>query len=180
MPTEKQLKYWESKKGKSSWNKGKKLSATHVKNLISSHKSKPSSFLGRKHTKKSKMKNRLAHLGEKSSLWKGGTSKLTALIRGSFQYRLWRSDVYTRDNFTCQECFTKSGCGRTVVLNADHIKSLAEIKEQYSIKTMEEALNCEELWNINNGKTLCIDCHKKTSTYAGRNRRKTLDTNTNT
>jgi len=33
------------------------------------------------------------------------------------------------------------------------------------ILSKEEALSCDELWNINNGRTLCIGCHKKTDTY---------------
>lgn len=28
-------------------------------------------------------------------------------------------------------------------------------------KTLEDAENCEELWNINNGRTLCKSCHIK-------------------
>jgi len=40
------------------------------------------------------------------------------------------------------------------------------ILKENNIKTFEEALLCEELWNINNGRTLCIKCHKKTDTYA--------------
>jgi len=33
------------------------------------------------------------------------------------------------------------------------------------INSLEEALNCEELWNVNNGRTLCRKCHNKTKTY---------------
>lgn len=33
---------------------------------------------------------------------------------------------------------------------------------RHKIKSFEEANNCEELWNINNGKTLCRKCHDKT------------------
>lgn len=39
---------------------------------------------------------------------------------------------------------------------------LSPIKEENNIKTLEESIYCDELWNINNGITLCIECHKKT------------------
>ena len=39
--------------------------------------------------------------------------------------------------------------------------------EENNIKTLEEAENCEELWNINNGRTLCYPCHYKTDNYGG-------------
>jgi len=71
-------------------------------------------------------------------------------------YRQWRSDIFTRDDFTCQECGQRGGH-----LEAHHIKQLSKILQFYEITTLEEALNCAELWNINNGITLCKECHKK-------------------
>jgi len=94
--------------------------------------------------------------GENNFNWKGGITPLNFQIRGSFEYRQWRSDVFTRDNFTCQDCEQ-----RGVYLHAHHKKSFSSILQYYEITTLEEALNCEELWNINNGITLCKDCHKK-------------------
>jgi len=76
------------------------------------------------------------------------------------EYRQWKSDVFTRDNFTCQMCYTRGG-----YLHAHHIKSFAIIMKENNIKSVEEALKCVELWNINNGQTLCLDCHKETDTY---------------
>ena len=93
--------------------------------------------------------------GNKNINWKGGISALVARIRRSFRYRQWRSDVFTRDSFTCQEC------GRTVYLEAHHIDRFIDIIERNKIKTLKQALECEELWNINNGITLCKDCHFK-------------------
>lgn len=103
-----------------------------------------------------------SHRGEKAYQWKGN-STLTFQIRNCFKYRQWRSDVFTRDSFTCQG----NGCGdcRVGNLQADHKKPFALILEHNNIKNIEEALECEELWNINNGITLCIPCHKKTDTW---------------
>jgi len=66
----------------------------------------------------------------------------------------WRSDVYHRDNFTCQRCGVRGG-----VLHAHHLKYFQIIINQYGIKTIEQARDCAELWNINNGQTLCKSCH---------------------
>lgn len=107
----------------------------------------------------------LPHLrGEKSPHWKGGVTPVYYMVRNSFKSRQWRSDVFTRDNFTCVEC----GDHRGGNLNADHIKPFAVILDEYNIKTFDEAMECEELWNINNGRTLCVPCHKKTDTYGGK------------
>jgi len=62
-------------------------------------------------------------------------------------------------------------------LEADHIKPRCVIVNEFlqnnpSLKTIEEKfdslLNYEELWDINNGRTLCKNCHKLTDTYGGR------------
>lgn len=84
-----------------------------------------------------------------------GATKLQAHIRKLYEYRQWRSDVFTRDGFTCRNCKQKGGR-----LNADHIKEFAKILQENNILTIKEALVCAELWNINNGRTLCVPCHK--------------------
>ena len=93
---------------------------------------------------------------------KGWITPLMQAIRNSFNYRQWRSDVFQRDNYTCIWCGVRGG-----QLNADHIKSFSLIVEEYMIKSLEQAEQCEELWNINNGRTLCLSCHKLTNNYAG-------------
>lgn len=119
--------------------------------------------LGMKHTTKTKKKMRVAHEGSKSHLWRGGITKVSAKIRGSYHYRQWRSDVFTRDNFTCQDCGQIGG-----KLNADHIKPFATIIRENDIVSFEQAVTCVELWNINNGRTLCFGCHKNTESYLNR------------
>ncbi len=56
-------------------------------------------------------------------------------------YNVWRSRVYKRDNFTCCICHKIGG-----ILNAHHIKSFAKFSELR--------------YNIDNGITLCMGCHK--------------------
>src|SRR3990167_8454892 len=99
-------------------------------------------------------------IGENASQWKGGITPINKQIRSCFKYRQWRSDVFTRDEYICQWCLQKGG-----ILNADHIKPFAQIVLEYGLSSQQDANDCEELWNINNGRTLCIECHKKTESY---------------
>ena len=94
--------------------------------------------------------------GENHPNWKGGLTLVDKQIRHSFEYRQWRDDIFTRDDFTCQECGKTSGNK-----NAHHIISFSSILQKYEITNIEEALDCNELWNINNGITLCEKCHRK-------------------
>lgn len=107
-------------------------------------------------SEETKLKISKTNRGENCHNWKGGITPLTLLIRSNYKYRQWRSDVYTRDNFTCQMCGDNKGGN----LNAHHIKPFSVIIQEYEITTLKEALECEELWNINNGITKCEVCHK--------------------
>jgi hypothetical protein len=105
--------------------------------------------------------------GELSHRWKGGFTDIKISIRNSFVYRQWRSDVFTRDGYTCVLCGSRGG-----KLNADHIVSFSVIFNKNNIKTLDSAILCSELWNINNGRTLCEDCHKLTDNFGGKARNK--------
>lgn len=78
--------------------------------------------------------------------WKGGISGWQNKIRSSLEYKEWRKAVYARDDYTCRQCGA-----RGVELNADHIKPFA--------------LFPELRFELSNGRTLCVPCHKKTPTY---------------
>lgn len=84
--------------------------------------------------------------GEKSHFWRGGVSSENEKFRKSVEYKLWREAVYSRDNWTCCWCFQRGG-----TLQADHIKPWAYFPELR--------------FAIDNGRTLCVDCHKRTDTY---------------
>jgi len=147
-------------KGGTSYWKGKKLSKEFKDKLSKAHKKLcsegkniPPSRKGISPFNKG-MKGFCA--GSKNGMWKG-RSTVTMQIRNIFEYRQWRSDIFTRDNYTCQNCET-----RGVYLEAHHIKMFSTILDEYNIKTVEEARLCSELWDINNGITLCKKCHDKT------------------
>lgn len=99
--------------------------------------------------------------GENSPRWKGGTSELSKRIKNSFKYKKWREAIFQRDNWTCQKCGKRGG----TILHPHHKRSFASILEENNIKTFEDALSRQALWNINDGITLCRNCHKKTNTY---------------
>lgn len=82
-------------------------------------------------------------------VWKGGITPINKLIRSSKEYKLWRKSVFERDNYTCQFCKVRGG-----TLQADHIKPFAYYPELR--------------FSLDNGRTLCVECHKKTDTYKAR------------
>ncbi len=103
-----------------------------------------------------KEKLRSQRKGDKNPAWKGGITPLQKSIRTHPKYLEWVLAVFTRDKFTCQDC---GNVGRK--LEAHHIKHFAQIIEENHILTVDMALACEELWDIFNGITLCIKCHKQ-------------------
>jgi len=90
--------------------------------------------------------------GEKHYRWNGGCSRLNAAIRRLTENRKWMSGVKARDG-RCLEC------GSTDNLEAHHVVPLAKLVEQRGIKTREQARDCAALWDLENGRTLCVPCH---------------------
>lgn len=88
----------------------------------------------------------IGNKGKDSPNWRGGITPLHRKIRNSKEYALWRTAVFERDDYTCIWC---GQCGGT--LNADHIKPFA--------------LYPELRFAIDNGRTLCEECHRTTDTY---------------
>lgn len=107
--------------------------------------------LGTKRSLEHRILLRELHLGEKCIFWQGGVSKENRRLRTGLGYKIWREAVFSRDDYTCQECKARGG-----ELNADHIKPFA--------------LFPEFRLELSNGRTLCVPCHRKTDTWG----RKTL------
>jgi len=119
---------------------------------------------GSKHSETSKGKIRLSLLnktGEKARHWKGGLTNLRRLLPQLDLYEKWRTTVFKRDKYTCCHCNVKG-----VYIEADHIVPLKVLIRDYKIKNSEDAIKCKAIWNIDNGRTLCRECHKKTDSYA--------------
>ena len=103
--------------------------------------------------------------GNKAGGWKGGITPLNEAIRNLLENKLWRVHCLQRDDYICYECKKRGG-----ELHVDHIIPFSFIIQTYKIKTVEDARKCEFLWDIRNGRTLCVPCHQKTFTFAGRNK----------
>jgi len=162
-----------ARKGQIPWSKGKRGLWKHTeewkKRMSKINKGKKIGKVGFNlhpvHSEEAKKKISEAHRGEKNYNWKGGKTKLALLIRSLSEYAIWRNKVFARDNWTCIFCKRKREKGDRVILQADHIYPLTKIIEDNQLKTIEEAISCEEFWNIKNGRTLCKECHKKTETW---------------
>jgi len=92
-------------------------------------------------------------VGEKSSSWKGGYTPLIKKIRVIPQANEWRRQVLERDNHMCQECGSEEN------LEVHHVKEFAVIMREKDIETLQQAIDCSELWDISNGQTLCVNHH---------------------
>lgn len=112
----------------------------------------PPSQKGKKLTLSHRMK--IGRRGELSVNWKGGITKDNDRIRNSIEYKEWRKMIFERDEYACVICGSNNCNGNRTPLQADHIKPFA--------------LYPELRFDIDNGRTLCIPCHKKTDTYLNR------------
>lgn len=92
----------------------------------------------------------------------GRRSGVVSLLKRTNKYRNWRKRVFERDNYTCQICNKRGG-----YIESDHIIPKAILIKRCGA-TIEKCLQYRPLWEIKNGRTLCKECHRKTSTYGGK------------
>jgi hypothetical protein len=107
---------------------------------------------GKTHTDEAKKKTSEALKGKNTPNWQGGITPLNTIRRHSIEHREWREKIYKRDDFTCQVCKERGGR-----IEPHHIKPWRKFKD--------------ERYDISNGITLCIHCHKLTT----RNEEKLID-----
>ncbi|MCK4829941.1 HNH endonuclease, partial [bacterium] len=78
--------------------------------------------------------------GEGAGMWKGGITPENRKIRTSLKMKEWRKSVFARDYYTCVRCLSYGG-----KLHVHHILPFADFPE--------------ERFKVDNGATLCRDCH---------------------
>lgn len=149
--------------GHAPWNKGSKMPEEHCKKLSDSYTYHVPWNRGLTKEDDERIKRlceimsearKGKRMGEEHPNWKGGKSKIDKTCRMMPEYAEWRTKVYERDDFTCQYCGERGG-----QLEAHHLKRFAQIIKENDIKTIIDARDCSEMWNTENGITLCINCH---------------------
>lgn len=125
---------------------GKKFTIKRRKKISTALKGR---FFSKESRKKMSLAKKGLYSGSKHPNWQGGITPVNQKIKNSLEYKLWRESVFKRDNYTCVFCKAKG-----VYLNADHIKPFS--------------LFPELRFAIDNGRTLCVSCHRNTDTYAGK------------
>ena len=155
------------KTGQPAWNKGKTFSGDSKMKMRLAKLGKKGYWSGKQRPEMSGSNNpHWGKFGQEHPKWKD--IKLRPFyksIRQLFKYVDWRKSVFKRDNFTCITC-NATKC----YIEADHFpKRFIDIVRNNNIQSVEDALNCPELWDITNGRTLCKPCHLKTDTW-GRKR----------
>lgn len=148
-----------AKEGVIPWNKGVKMweGKTHPRGTLG----RVGLGKGKQVTEETRQRLREAHLAkkypynskEKHWNWRGGITPENEVVRKSSDYRNWRVAVFERDNYTCQICKKIGG-----YLHADHI--------------LPFAAHVDKRFDIVNGRTLCMKCHRETDTYGGKMHRK--------
>lgn len=87
--------------------------------------------------------------GKNAYNWNGGYDSESIRFRKTYEFKQWVKSVYKRDNYICQCCYKKG-----VKLNAHHLNG-------YN-------WDIENRTNVDNGITLCEDCHNDFHNMYGR------------
>jgi hypothetical protein len=88
------------------------------------------------------------------------TPLLKLKIRNTTKYLNWRLSILKRDNFTCKICHTSVKDNKSLRLEVHHAKTFNDICKENNVSTVKQALECIELWDLNNGFSICYSCHK--------------------
>lgn len=129
--------------------KGSKMSVESRRKMSERAKARPSNRLGKRHTEETKA--RIAAItrertprGENHYAYSHGKFQRDLSLRRAPEYLAWRTAVFERDKYTCQN--PSCGDSRGGNLRAHHIKPIWS--------------HPELAYDVDNGKTLCHPCHE--------------------
>jgi hypothetical protein len=134
-------------------NKGTRLSTEHKIKIGISGRGRIISeetrqkFIGKKQSIETRRKKSIIQKGENGSNWRGGVSAENDILRQSMDFKIWRREVFKKDNYTCQHCGTKYIKKSPPNLHPHHIMAFAKYPELR--------------FEVSNGITLCVDCHSR-------------------
>ena len=80
----------------------KKMSKAHLGKIHNgSFKKGHKINVGKKYSEERRRKISIAQKGSRGHNWQGGKTEITARIRNSLEYKLWREAVFKRDDYAC-------------------------------------------------------------------------------
>lgn len=99
---------------------------------------------------------RIYQTGKNNPSYIDGQSPLKTKIHKHKEYKIWMQHVLKKDGSRCVKC----GNDDISDFEIHHIKWFSIILRDNKITTVAQALECNDLWDINNGMTLCKKCHR--------------------
>ena len=92
-------------------------------------------------------------------------------VQNSTPYKQQRDFAMMRAGYRCELCGKTIGNigedGKEIKsLDMHHLNEMIDILTKNNIETLDQALCCMELFDMNNVQILCKPCHRKTDSYS--------------
>ena len=114
------------------------------------------SHTGKKDSDLTRARKSESHSGNRSYNWKGGITPLYKHIRGHRKYKEWCKEVLKKYKYT--DVFTNTTGG---IISCHHIIPVNILIKMYNLCTIEQALECSLIWDVNNGVAIKKLAHDK-------------------
>jgi hypothetical protein len=123
---------------------------------------------GKKHSIITRMNMSAARIKHYRESWEGNFTRFQQIVR-TYLYDLWTKPCLERDNFRCVECDTDRNIAvhhkiafRVLIQEVlNQYPQLDLTNYDHKMILHDACLHYEPLLDLDNGVTLCIDCHRK-------------------